>query len=130
MKQLEILDMMKNEDEKQKEDVAPENLVYSPISPNRAYRVVYTESDGDDQPGDENEDYYEEEEKELETMIQRICYKSIAECLAGFSEKIKNEVEGMTTKMLDMIKKMENMLVKSLEKQEKQNIEKLSRMEA
>ena len=44
---------MKNEDEKQKEDAAPENLVYSPISPNRAYRVVYTESDGDDQPGDD-----------------------------------------------------------------------------
>ena len=51
MKQLRISDMMKNEVEKQKEDAAPENLVYSPISPNRAYRVVYTESDGDDQPG-------------------------------------------------------------------------------
>ena len=50
MKQLKISDMMKNE------DAAPENLVYSPISPNRAYRVVYTESDGDDQPGDDTLD--------------------------------------------------------------------------
>merc|ERR1712098_428150 len=72
----------------------------------------------------ENEDYYEEEEKELETVIQRICSKSVAESLAELSEKLKNdrhnilkEVEGMSTKMLDMIKKMENMLVKSLAKQ-------------
>ena len=85
-------------------------------------------------PHCENDDYYEDEDEEdFEAMIQRICTKSVAECLAGLSERmtvdrhnIHKEVEGM----LETIKKMENILVKSIEKQGKQSHEKLSRMEA
>ena len=111
MKQLKILDMMKNEDEKQKEDAAPENLVYSPISPNRAYRVVYTESDGDDQPGDDtwdpsifdprSHDNYQHMDEKQKMAFEISCniFEEFGKIMVGVDKQYQDKFNAIETEL-------------------------------
>ena len=105
MKQLKISDMMKNE------DAAPENLVYSPISPNRAYRVVYTESDGDDQPGDDtldpsifdprSYDSYQGMDEKQKMAVEISCniWEELTKVMVGMDKQYQDKFNAIETEL-------------------------------